>query len=903
MPTDNELEQQTLPLLSKVTGATLLKTTPMFQQFLEIKSENLDCLLFFRMGDFYELFFEDAVIASKELDIALTSRGKYDGNPVPMCGVPYHAYMPYLEKLTKNNYKVAICEQTESPKEAKLRGGTKALVKREVVRIVTPGTLTEDSLLEADKNNFLLSIYANNQNLGVSWLDVSTGELYTEACSKNNFLSIIARIRPSEILLMDSVDDYYSDLIKKTFDCVISPLIQSLNNSKKAEKLICLHFGVKTLASFGSFSENEIITCWSLLDYVSLTQKGNLPPIRFPKSIKNESLMQIDNSTRKSLEINETLHGNKKGSLIDSVDMTLTAVGARQLDKDISAPLTNIEEINSRLDMIEFLIEEKTVKESIRKILKFTADIDRAKARIVLSRGGPRDIESIKLGIEAAHNLDNVLDKKTLKNVPKGFGVIKNNLGQCSELLNILKDILSEKLPLFIKDGGFIKTGYSKELDEVCSFRDESRQHILEMEAEERVKTGLTSLKIKYNNVLGYFFEVTHLQKKKFLEIKNSERFIHRQSLKGAARFVTEALSHLSESISNAAEQALDIELRIFEEVKGLIKTQHDALANISYAISRLDVVSSLAEVSILNYFVRPNILEDQSLKIIGGRHPAVELVMQKNGENKFFSNDCHLKEEDKIWLLTGPNMAGKSTFLRQNALITILGQAGSFVPAEKVTIGIVDALFSRVGSSDDLASGRSTFMVEMLETAAILNQAGKKSLVIMDEVGRGTSTYDGLSLAWSILEYLHNTSKCRTLFATHYHELTNLSDTLPSLSCHTMKVKEWENKVIFLYTVIQGVAKGSYGIHVASLAGIPDSVLNKAKIILEEFEALGTQSALNKEIKKDDNLTNLKTKNKTNIFNSLIDDMSAISLDALSPKEALDKLYEYVKRIKELKN
>ena len=902
MSTDNELEQQALPLLSKVTGATLLKTTPMFQQFLEIKSENLDCLLFFRMGDFYELFFEDAVIASKELDIALTSRGKYDGNPVPMCGVPYHAYMPYLEKLTKNNYKVAICEQTESPKEAKLRGGTKALVKREVVRIVTPGTLTEESLLEADKNNFLLSVYANNQNLGVSWLDVSTGELYTEACSKNNFLSIIARIRPSEILLMDTVDNSYSDLIKKTFDCVISPLIQSINNSKKAEKLICLHFGVKTLASFGSFSENEIITCWSLLDYVSLTQKGNLPPIRFPKSIKNESLMQIDNSTRKSLEINETLTGNKKGSLIDSVDMTMTSVGARQLDKDISAPLTNIEEINSRLDMIEFLIEEKLVRESIRKILKSAADIDRAKARVVLSRGGPRDIESIKLGIEAAHNLDNVLEKKILRNVPKGFVAIKNNLSKCSELLNTLKDILSKNLPLFIKDGGFVKTGYSKELDEVCSFRDESRQHILEMEAEERVKTGLTSLKIKYNNVLGYFFEVTQLQKKKFLEIQNSERFIHRQSLKGAARFVTEALSHLSESISNAAEQALDIELRIFEEVKSLIKTQHDALANISYAIARLDVVSSLAEVSILNNFVRPNILDDQSLKIIGGRHPAVELVMQKSGENKFFSNDCHLKEEDKIWLLTGPNMAGKSTFLRQNALITILGQAGSFVPAEKVTIGIVDALFSRVGSSDDLASGRSTFMVEMLETAAILNQAGKKSLVIMDEVGRGTSTYDGLSLAWSILEHLHNTSKCRTLFATHYHELTKLSDTLSSLSCHTMQVKEWENKVIFLYTVIQGVAKGSYGIHVASLAGIPDSVLNKAKIILEEFESLGTQSALRTKIKKDDNLTNLKTNNKTNIFNSLIDDMSAISLDVLSPKEALDKLYEYVKRIKELK-
>ena len=901
MPSDNKLEQQTLPLLSKVTGETLLKTTPMFQQFLEIKADNLDCLLFFRMGDFYELFFEDAVIASKELDIALTSRGKYDGDPVPMCGVPHHAYMPYLEKLTKNNYKVAICEQTESPKEAKIRGGTKALVKREVVRIVTPGTLTEEILLDADKNNFLLSINTNNKNIGISWLDVSTGELYTEECFKNNFLSVIARIRPSEILLMGTVDNYYSDLIKKTFDCVVSPLIQNINNSKKAEKLICLHFGVKTLASFGRFSENEIITCWSLLDYVSLTQKGNLPPIRFPKSIKNESLMRIDSSTRKSLEISQTLIGNKKGSLIDAVDMTLTAVGARQLDKDISAPLTNIEEINGRLDMIDFLIDSNTVRESIRKILKSSADIDRAKARVILSRGGPRDLESIKLGIEGAHNLDNILDNKKFEKFPKDFIALKKHLNRCSELLNLLKSILSENLPLFVKDGGFVKKGYSKELDEVCSFRDQSRQHILEMEVEERAKTGLTSLKIKYNNVIGYFFEVTQLQKKKFLEIKNAERFIPRQSLKGAARFVTEALSRLSESISNAAEQAIEIELRIFEEIKSLIKAQHDALANISYTLSRLDVASSLAEVSILHNFVRPNILDDQNLEIIGGRHPSVELVMQKNGENKFFSNDCHLDQEDKIWLLTGPNMAGKSTFLRQNALITILAQSGSFVPAEKASIGIVDSLFSRVGSSDDLASGRSTFMVEMLETAAILNQAGKKSLVIMDEVGRGTSTYDGLSLAWSILEHLHNTSHSRTLFATHYHELTKLSETLPSLSCHTMQVKEWENKVIFLYTVMSGVAKSSYGIHVASLAGIPNSVLRRAKKILQEFETSGTRNNLSKEEKEVSTSKFIKTNNKTEIINNLINDMSVINLDALSPKEALDKLYTYVKKIKEL--
>jgi len=902
MSSDNKLEQQPLPLISKLTGGALLKTTPMFQQFLEIKADNLDCLLFFRMGDFYELFFEDAVIASKELDIALTSRGKYDGEPVPMCGVPFHAYMPYLQKLTKKNYKIAICEQVESPKEAKLRAGSKALVKREVVRIVTPGTLTEESLLEADKNNFLLSVNVYNNHIGISWLDISTGELYTQLCSQNELLTAIARIRPTEILITENKlleDNNYSEEIKNVYDCVITPLIQNNNNSKKAEQLICIHFGVKSLSSFGTFAETEILSCWSLLDYVSLTQKGNFPPIRFPKSIKNDSTMRIDSSTRKNLEISQTLIGNKKGSLINSVDMTLTAAGARQLDKDISAPLTKIKEINGRLDMIQFLIDTELVRSGIREILKSSADIDRAKARIIVSRGGPRDLKSIQLGIEAAHDLKNILDKTELKKLPKYFIPLKKKLNKCEVLLKLLKDILYENLPISIKDGGFIKKGYSKELDEVSSVRDESRQYILEMEMQEKKKTGFSSLKIKYNNVIGYFFEVTQLQKRKFIEIKDSERFIPRQSLKGATRFVTEELSNLSEAISNAAEKAIDIEIAIFQELQDLININHEDLADISSAIARLDVASSLAEISILNNFIRPNILSDESLEIIGGRHPSVELVMQKLGENKFCSNNCYLNSEDKIWLITGPNMAGKSTFLRQNALIAILAQSGSYVPAEKANVGIIDSLFSRVGSSDDLASGRSTFMVEMLETAAILNQAGKKSLVIMDEVGRGTSTYDGLSLAWSILEYLHNNIHCRTLFATHYHELTKLSDILQTLSCHTMQVKEWENKIIFLYTVILGVAKGSYGIHVASIAGVPNLVLMRAKEILEKFEVLGADNDIIKRKNQIDKPLNIN--NKIQKIHNLFTDISVINLDSLSPKEALDMLYLYVKKIKEL--
>jgi len=889
-------EQQALPLVSKETGESLLKTTPMFQQFLELKTQNEDCLLFFRMGDFYELFFEDAVIASKELDIALTSRGKYDGKPVPMCGVPFHAYMPYLEKLTKKNYKIAICEQVETPQEAKMRGGTKALVKREVLRIVTPGTLTEEILLDANKNNFLLCIYANKNNIGLSWLDISTGEIYTQKCIENNLFSSISRIKPNEILIIEDLEDNnLKSSIEKNFECTVTPVLRNKIDYKKAGKLVCIHYGVKTLDAFGKFETNEVLACWYLLDYVSMTQKGKLPPIRFPVSIKVDSSMMIDNSTRKSLEINQNLSGGIKGSLIDSINKTLTATGARRLDKDIMAPLTDIKEINNRLDMIEFFIESDYIRNDVRKILKSSADIDRAKARVSLSRGGPRDLKSIYLGIEAALGLENILLNMKEKKLPSNLKELTKLLSKCNSLFEILKKLLSDNLPLLVRDGGFVKSGYSKELDDIISLRDKSRTHIVNLEALERKKTGLNSLKIKYNNATGHFFEVTQLQKDKLLKTQNSDRFIARQSLKGVARFVTDELSKLSESIINAANEAIEIEIKIFEEIKNTIIDNNKELSDLSYAISRLDVASSLAEISVLHNFVRPKILNDQTLNIKGGRHPSVEFSMIKNGEGQFYSNNCNLSIKDRIWLITGPNMAGKSTFLRQNAIITILAQSGSYVPADKVEIGVVDSLFSRVGSSDDLASGRSTFMVEMLETASILNQAGKKSLVIMDEVGRGTSTYDGLSIAWAILEYLHNKTKSRTLFATHYHELTNLSKSLSNMSCHTMKVKDWENKIIFLYTVIEGIAKGSYGIHVASLAGVPSEVLNRAKNILEEFE---NKNLNNKIISKKNT-----DKNISNDMMSLISEMKSLDLDSLTPKEALDKLYFFMNKIKSIDN
>ena len=894
----NNSNQEELPFLASKDIS--LKTTPMFQQYLMIKSEYQECLLFFRMGDFYELFFEDAITAANELDIVLTSRGQYDGEPVPMCGVPFHAYVPYLQKLTKRGYKVAICEQTENPEEAKKRGGYKAIVRREVIRVVTPGTLIEDVLLQPKNNNFLTSIKLLNNDYGLSWIDISIGDLYTQSCKEGELLTALATIRPREILLAEEIiseNKKLTTMIDNKLTATISPLTVNITNIKKLKKLICMYFNVKSLDSFGSFSDCEIGACWSLLEYIKLTQKVNLPPIRFPKSIKTESNMQIDPFTRKSLEISETLHGERKGSLLYAIDRTLTAAGARQLDKDISSPLTSVEKIERRLVMLECLYKNKTIKENLRELLKNSADIGRAKARIISGRGDPKDLLSIKMGIITGKKLKKEFQNSIQEKEKKDFDNIINFLGSCDKLHGVLNDAIAKKLPSNSSEGGFIAEGYSSKLDKLRELRNESRKYILELETKEKNIVGIPTLKIKYNNILGHFFELTQLQKEKFIKTKDYERFIPRQSLKGVARFTTEKLSKLSESINNAAQQSLEIELKIFEELKEIVYENSENLSNISESIARIDVLSSLADLAMENQYVKPQIVKESLLEVEAGRHPTIELALQHMGENSFCSNDCLLEFKDRIWLLTGPNMAGKSTFLRQNAIITILAQSGSFVPANKAKIGIVDKLFSRVGAADDLGSGRSTFMVEMIETAAILNQATKNSLVIMDEVGRGTSTYDGLSIAWSILEHLHNVNNCRTLFATHYHELTKLENSLTALSCHTMKVKEWKRKVIFLYTVVKGSANESYGIHVADLAGIPDEVLIRAKNILQNFEDKNKEKLSFKE-----NNSDKYDKNNQYKFLDLVKEIASLDPNSLSPKQALELLYDYVSRATTIK-
>ena len=889
-------DQPELPL--KISNEISLKTTPMFQQYLLIKSEYEDCLLFFRMGDFYELFFDDAVKAAGELDIALTSRGQYDREPVPMCGVPYHSYMPYLQKLTKKGYKVAICEQTENPDEAKKRGGYKAIVKREVIRVVTPGTLVEDLLLQPKKNNFLISLQSRNKQYGIAWIDISVGDLYTQSCSENDLFTIISSIRPSEALISQellSENNNIESFLIKNLNCLITPYNKNLQNNKKVKKQINEYFHIESIDVFGKFNNQELSSCWALLEYIGLTQKDNVPPVRFPKSLQTSSNMKIDPFTRKSLEVNITLKGERKGSLIDTIDKTLTAAGSRQLDKDLSSPLTKIEDINYRLNMLELLYENSEINNFIRNVLKNGSDIDRAKARIISGRGSPKDLLALKIGIRNAKEIKKNIVNSQNKKFLKYFSKIIKTLEGSKKLLEILDQSISEKLSNNLNDGGFILEGYSSKLDNIRGLKNESRKILIDLEAKEKSNTQIPTLKIKYNNIIGHFFEVTQLQKEKLLQSKNNEKFIPRQSLKGVARFTTEELSRLSESINNANQQSLELELKLFEELKDKVYENRESLSEISESLARIDVLSSHASLANEKNYTRPLMVKESVLEIKGGRHPVVENAVSGSLDIGFCSNDCLLDNKEKIWLLTGPNMAGKSTFLRQNAIIAILAQSGSFIPADYAKIGIVDMLFSRVGAADDLGSGRSTFMVEMLETATILNQATENSFVIMDEVGRGTSTYDGLSLAWAILEHIHDINNCRTLFATHYHELTKLQDLLTTLSCHTMKVKEWNKKVIFLYTVIKGFANESYGIHVADLAGIPKSVLHRAKHILDNFEKDNKNVYKSNKVKK--NIKNADIKK----FLSIIKKIESLDPNNLSPKNALDLIYEYKDQIHKL--
>jgi DNA mismatch repair protein MutS len=867
--------------------------TPLMVQYLDIKQRHQDCLVFFRLGDFYELFFDDAVTAAKCLDIALTRRGQHQGQDIPMCGVPAHSYEGYLAKLIRAGHRVAICEQKESPDEAKKRAkssGGKAIVTRDVVRIITPGTITEDSLLDARTTNYLACLTNVGEEIAIAWCDIVTGHIFVQTVASADMAGVLARLNPSEILVAQRILEK-----SELFDALLpwrSKYIAQPNgrfDSDNAKRRVMDIYHVRDIAAFGDFSRVEIAALGALLDYIELTQKTDLKHFARPQK-SSSAQVAIDPATRRNLELVRTLSGDRQGSLLDAIDRTQTGAGARLLAMRLTSPLTDVGAIISRLDAVEFFVTTDMLRETVRAALRRTPDLERALARLALSRGGPRDLASVRDALKQADVM-----RKALLSAPAMPSDLRDelqNLGEHHNLVEQLHQALASDLPLLARDGNFIARGYSPALDELIVLRDDGRRLIAQLQQKYAIASGVQTLKIKHNQVIGYHIEVTPMQADKLLADKDT--FIHRQTLATAARFTTIELSEMERKLTEAADKALAVELELFNKLVVEVTQQSAKLRQAAQSIASLDVSAALAELAVEQNYARPVVDSSLSFDIKSGRHPVVEQALrQQNSANTFIANQCDLNRSQYLWLLTGPNMAGKSTFLRQNALIALLAQIGSFVPAHSAHIGVIDRLFSRVGAADDLAAGRSTFMVEMVETAAILTQAGERALVILDEIGRGTSTYDGLSIAWAVLEHLHEINRCRALFATHYHELTALADRLPSLRRATMRIKEWDDKIIFLHEVVEGVADRSYGIHVAQMAGLPLSAIARAEQVLAGLE--------NKKVAENKPSHDLNGYNKTavpkpkqkTINQELEVILSKLDPDGLSPKEALEILYK----------
>ena len=809
------------------------KVTPMMAQYLEIKADHPGSLLFYRMGDFYEMFFDDAVAAAEALDIALTKRGQHEGQDIPMCGVPVHAAEGYLLTLIRKGFRVAVCEQMESPAEAKKRGA-KSVVKRAVIRVVTPGTLTEDSLLEARSHNYLAAYAQVRDDSALAWVDISTGAFHCMTCPRPRLAPDLARLAPSELLVPDPADAEIRDTAGE-MGIAITELARASFDSTEGRSRLCDLFGVATLEAFGNFSRAEEAAMGAVVAYLDLTQKGKLPLLTPPQKELADRVLQIDAATRRNLELTRTLAGSRQGSLLSVLDQTVTAAGARLLDRRLSAPSTQLDTIQSRLNAISELLAASDLRTQVRNYLRKTPDMDRALSRLSLDRGGPRDLAALRTALEQADVLHALLPSD-LDDLLSG---IKGRLIGYENLRKALITLLAEEPPLLIRDGGAIAPGVHADLDEARKLRDDGRAVIAGMQADYARQADITALKIKHNNVLGYFIETPATHAKKMLAAPLSETFIHRQTTANAVRFTTVELSEMETRILNAGARAIEIETEMFATLCQQVLAESAQLNLLARALAELDVVSSLSELAQKSDWVRPKLDASRAFAVEGGRHPVVEAALRTQGGVPFVANDCDLSSDPAaIWLLTGPNMSGKSTFLRQNALIAILAQMGSFVPAHSAHIGLISQVFSRVGASDDLARGRSTFMVEMVETAAILNQADDRALVILDEIGRGTATYDGLSIAWAVLEHLHEVNGCRALFATHYHEMTALAGSLKRVDNATVRVKEWDGDVIFLHEVTQGAADRSYGVQVAKLAGLPDAVTARARDILAKLES-----------------------------------------------------------------
>ena len=866
--------------------------TPMMAQYLEIKAQNAGALLFYRMGDFYEMFFEDAVAASEALDIALTKRGKHLGEDIAMCGVPVHAAEGYLLTLIRKGFRVAIAEQLEDPAEAKKRG-YKSVVRRDVVRLVTPGTLTEESLLDARRHNFLAAFSEVRDEAALAWVDISTGEFRVMPCPLVRLGPEMARLCPREVVVSEAKEADLAGIVTES-GAALTPLARASFDSASAEKRLCGLYAVGTLESFGAFTRAEVSAMGAIVDYLELTQRGKLPLLRPPVREAANRTVQIDAATRRNLEITASLSGGREGSLLAAIDRTVTGGGGRLLERRLSSPSRDLAEIHERQAVVRFLLEQRRLGEDLRADLRKVPDIDRALSRLALDRGGPRDLAAIRNGLTEAGRIAERLDG----DVPPLLATARKSLVGHEELVDLLDQALVAEPPLMARDGGFIAPGYDAELDETRSLRDEGRGVIARMQADYVAQSGVAALKIKHNNVLGYFIETTATHAEKMLAPPLNETFIHRQTTANQVRFTTLPLSEIETKILNAGNHALEIEKRLYDSLKGAILERAAAIGTAARALAEIDLAAALADLAAAEDWVEPRVDNSRAFQVTGGRHPVVERALRRQGGAPFVANDCDLTEggTPAIWLLTGPNMAGKSTFLRQNALIALLAQMGSYVPALSAHIGLVSQLFSRVGAADDLARGRSTFMVEMVETAAILNQADDRALVILDEIGRGTATYDGLSIAWATLEHLHDTNRCRALFATHYHEMTALAGRLRGVENATVTVREWQGDVIFLHEVRKGAADRSYGVQVARLAGLPEAVVNRARVVLEALEK-GEREGGTKRQSLIDDLPLFSTAPAAPRVTAKASEVEArlagIQPDELTPLEALRIVYE----------
>ena len=841
--------------------------TPMMKQYLGIKSAHRDYLLFYRLGDFYELFFEDAQIASKILDIVLTKRGKQNGDNIPMCGVPYHSATHYINRLLKKGYSIAICEQLESPEEAKKRG-YKSVVRREVVQIITPGTLMEEKLLDSKNTNYLTSIAEEKGNYSIAWVELTTGDFYVTTCSKNQLINEISRLSPKEVLVSYK---FSSDPIFVNYKNILTVRSNNIYDHKNCLQRIVQYYNVNSIKSLGEFSKEQVVSAGALIEYIIHTQKNNLPKLKVLQKLERDYFVEIDASTRINLELDKNSI-NKEFNLLNVIDKTITSEGARLLKTRLNSPLKNSSVINKRLDCVSFFYNKTELRTKIREYLKFFPDVQRSLSKIFINKAMPRDLDIIKNGLKISTMISELL-RINGKNLIDGINSLISQIYGYNQLVDELEQAL---IPYdsTIENQTFIKKGYNKYLDELYGLKYNSNQKINDLRDKYRHKTGVQNLKIAKNNIFGYFVEVTNLNSSKLDE----KLFIHKQTLGNSVRFFTDELKNLENIILNCDTKIINLEKEIFCKLYDRIKHYFDEINLVVDSIANLDFYSALSEIAIQNKYIRPIVDDSNTFFIEEGRHPVVENFQKEN----FIPNSTNITDEEKIWLITGPNMAGKSTFLRQNALICILAQIGSYVPAKTVHIGVVDKIFSRIGAADNIARGESTFMVEMTETAYIINNVTEKSFVILDEIGRGTSTHDGISIAWAVLKYLHNYINCRALFATHYHELTQLNNKLDRIANYSMEIKEWNKDIIFLHKIIPGVADSSYGIHVAELAGLPKEVINSAKQILTNFE------------KKES--VQIKADFKKDVVckeNEILKMLASIDINNLTPIEAQKILYE----------